>query len=77
MNNASKGRSLPFPPPALTLALGVIRLADGHGPIGNSTWRRSRALLEHSAAGPLIREQPTIMRVFAASPSAATGAAPD
>jgi ribosomal protein S18 acetylase RimI-like enzyme len=37
----------------------VIRLADGHGVIRNNTWKRSRVLLEHSAAEPLIMEQPT------------------
>jgi hypothetical protein len=52
----------------LTLVLLVIRLADGLGLIRNNTWRRSRALLEHSAAGPLNIEMPTIMKVFRALP---------
>jgi GNAT superfamily N-acetyltransferase len=55
--------------------LAVLTLAfsgDPPCPMGmawfrNSTWRRSRALLEHSATGPLIMEQPSITRVFAAS----------
>ena len=42
----------------------MIRLADGHGLIRNSTWRRSHALPERSAAGPLILEQPSVTRVF-------------
>jgi hypothetical protein len=54
---------------ALTLAFSGDPPVDGHGLILNSTWRRSRVLLEHSVAGPLIMEQPSSTRGFPASPS--------
>lgn len=52
----------------LTLAFCSDPPCDGYGLIRNSTWRRFRALLEHSAAPPSLMEPHTTARVFPAPP---------